>query len=101
MTVHGLNGLAELLGILGAVAAIGLFAFALSVRHRPRVLPGSKGHRADDDTEHERLRADGYIDSFARDIEEAGGGLPLVVRLSTIGFFVWFLLYLILFWSPG
>ena len=101
MTVHGLDSFAELLGMIGAVAAIAVFAFALSVRHRPRVLPGSKGHRDSEDEKHEHLRADGYIDSFARDIEEAGGGPPLVVRLSTIGFFVWFLIYIILFWSPN
>jgi hypothetical protein len=100
MTVHGLNTLAEVLGIVGAVSAIGVLTFALSVRHKPGVLPGSKGHREEGDTEHERIRADGYIDSFSSDIEEAGGGLPLVVRLSTVGFFVWFVLYLVLFWSP-
>jgi hypothetical protein len=100
MTVHGLNALTELLGMIGAVLVIGVFTFALSVKHKPSIRPGSKGHRDDGDAEHERIRADGYIDSFSREIEEAGGGLPLVVQLSTVGFFVWFLLYLILFWSP-
>jgi hypothetical protein len=99
MTVHGLDQLSELLGIIGAVVVIGVFLFALSVRHKRGVLPGSRGHREGDDTEHEQIRADGYIDSFSRDIEEAGGGLPLVVRLSTVGFFAWFLIYIVLFWS--
>jgi hypothetical protein len=101
MTVHGINSVAELLGIIGAVVALTIFAFALAVRHRPKVLPGSGGHRDIEDAEHERIRADGYIDSFSREIEEAGGGLPLIVRLAVILFLAWFVLYLVLFWSPS
>jgi hypothetical protein len=100
MTVHGIDSFAEMLGIIGAIVAIGVFTFALAVRHRPSVLPGSKGHRVIADDEHERISADGYIDSFSKDIEEAGGGLPLVVRLSIVIFLAWFLVYLIRFWSP-
>jgi hypothetical protein len=73
----------------------------VALPHRPKVLPGSKGHRdPQDQTEHEEIRADGYIDSFAGEIEEAGGSLPWIVRLAIPGVLLWWLLYLILNWAP-
>ena len=100
MTVHGINWLAEMLGMIGAFAGFLIFTYALVIQHRPRVLPGSKGHRDIDDTEHEEIRADGYIDSFSKTIEEAGGGVPLVVKLAVVFFLTWFVVYLVAFWSP-
>jgi hypothetical protein len=85
------------------VSALVLFLFALTVAlpHRPKVLPGSKGHRdPSDQPGHEEIRPDGYIDSFAKEIEEAGGALPLIVTLAIPGVLLWWLLYLILNWAP-
>jgi hypothetical protein len=77
-----------------------LFALFLALPHRPRILPGSSGHRnKDDETVHETIRPDGYIDSFSREIEEAGGSLPPVVRIALPGILLWWLVYLILFWT--
>lgn len=100
MTVHGIDSVAELLGIVAAVAGLVAFTLALAIRNRPNVLPGSGGHRTIEDTEHEPIRADGYIDSFSREIEEAGGGLPLIVRLAIVVVLAWFVIYLVLYWSP-
>ena len=80
------------------LGAIGLFAFALAIAlpHRPRVLPGSSGHREQADrTDHEVIRPDGYIDSFSNEIEEAGGSLPPVVQVALPAIILWWLLYLI------
>ncbi len=83
-----------------AGGAFGLFMFGLlvAVTHRPKVPPGSRGHRVDPGgVEHETIRPDGYIDSFAHTIEEAGGSLPplLVFAIPTI--LIWWLVYLILY----
>ena len=46
----------------------------------------------------EHVRADGYIDSFAGLVEEAGGSMPLIVSVFTIGLAVWWASYLLLLW---
>ena len=86
--------------IFGGVVLF-LFALMLGLPHRPKTLPGSSGHRKDSEIgEDEEIRADGYIDSFAGEIEEAGGGMPPVVKLALPGILIWWLLYLILNWTP-
>ncbi len=91
----------EILWVAGGALVLILFAVAVAWPNRASVLPGSKGHRVlEDESEHETIRADGYIDSFAHEIEEAGGGMPLVVKLAVPGILLWWLLYLILFWNP-
>jgi hypothetical protein len=89
--------------VVVVVSVVVLLVFALTVAgpNRPRVLPGSSGHRdPGDQPGHEEIRADGYIDSFAKEIEEAGGGLPLIVKLAIPGVLLWWLMYLILNWAP-
>ena len=102
MTKNILELWPQIVAVVGGI--IGLFLFALAVALPPRhskVRPGSKGHRdAEEDTDHEEIRADGYIDSFAGTIEEAGGGFPPVVRLAIPAILIWWLLTLILFWTP-
>jgi hypothetical protein len=92
----------EILGVLAGAIVLFLFAVTLALPHRPKVLPGSSGHRkAEDETGgHEEIRPDGYIDSFAKEIEEAGGGLPPVIKLVLPGILLWWLIYLILNWTP-
>jgi hypothetical protein len=91
---------AQILAVAGGAAVLLLFALAIALPHRPRTLPGSQGHREPgDEAEHEEIRPDGYVDSFGGEIEEAGGGLPWVVRLALVGVILWWLAYLILNWT--
>jgi hypothetical protein len=78
----------------GAVVLL-LFSVLVAIKHRPDVLPGSQGYRDPDTEGHEEIRADGYIDSFAGVIEEAGGGLPPLLKLALPGILIWFVIYLI------
>jgi hypothetical protein len=91
----------EILAVVGGIIVLFLFSVALGISHRSKTLPGSSGHRpAEEAGEHEEIRADGYIDSFAGVIEEAGGGMPPVVKLALPGILIWWFLYLILNWTP-
>ena len=99
MTQNVLQIWPEIIAVAGGALVLFLFALAIALPHRSKVLPGSEGHReAGDETEHEDIRPDGYIDSFAKEIEEAGGGLPPVVKLALPGILLWWLIYLILNW---
>jgi hypothetical protein len=87
--------------LLGGAAVLFLFAITVAIGHRPKTLPGSSGHREEEaEGEHEVIRPDGYIDSFAKVIEEAGGSLPLVVKIALPGVLLWWLIYLIVYWTP-
>jgi hypothetical protein len=101
MTQNELQLWPEILTVGFGALVLLLFGLALALPHRATRLPGSSGHREREaEVEHEEIRADGYIDSFAGDIEEAGGGLPLVVKLALPGIILWWLIYLILNWTP-
>jgi hypothetical protein len=101
MTQNELQLWPEIATIIGGVLALFLFAVAIALPNRPKTLPGSSGHRSkDEEEEHEEIRPDGYIDSFSGEIEEAGGGLPLVVKLALVGVILWWVGYLILNWTP-
>lgn len=100
MTQNSLQLWPEIMAIAGGILILFLFALTLAIPHHARMLPGSQGHREEgDETEHEEVRADGYIDSFANDIEEAGGGLPPIVKLALPGVILWWLIYLIVNWT--
>jgi hypothetical protein len=87
--------------VVAGAAILMIFAVTIVWPHRPKRPPGVSGHReAGDEAEHEVIRPDGYIDSFAREIEEAGGGLPTVVKLAIPGVLLWWLVYLVLYWTP-
>lgn len=84
--------------VTGALALL-IFGLALSVPHRAKVPPGSKGHRDEVEADEiEDIRPDGYIDSFAEEIEEAGGGMPPLVKVLLPGVLLWWLIYLIVNW---
>jgi hypothetical protein len=101
MTENVLQLWPEILGVIGGSIVLFLFALALGMSHRPKTLPGSSGHRPPEESvEQEEIRADGYIDSFAGEIEEAGGSMPPVVKLALPGILIWWLLYLIFNWAP-
>ena len=86
----------------GRRASLALLAFGLTLAlpQISRVKPGNGGHRPEaEETEHEEIQPDGYIDSFAGEIEEAGGGLPPVMKLAIPAVLLWWLGYLILNWA--
>jgi hypothetical protein len=89
----------QILGVVVGAIVLMVFAIAASMPNRPKVLPGSSGHRAEEESGHEEIRPDGYIDSFGKEIEEAGGGLPLLVKLALPGVLLWWLIYLIVNWT--
>ncbi|MCE5191630.1 MAG: hypothetical protein LLG08_07735 [Actinomycetia bacterium] len=99
----------NVLNVWGEIMAIGIgtvvlviAALAFSFKQHVRTQPGSRGHRPEEEIEEsERVSPDGYIDSFAGLIEEAGGSLPpigwVVIGLVLVSYVV----YLVLFWSPA
>ena len=101
MTQNTLQIGPEIVGVVGGALVLFVFALTLALRHTSKVLPGSSGHREERaEGEHEVIRPDGYIDSFARVIEEAGGSLPPVVRIAIPAVLLWWLIYLIVYWTP-
>jgi hypothetical protein len=111
MTVNVLNIPGEIIATAAGVVVLLIFAITFSILvRRPGTLPGEAGPRTSGAAEQghnvegeekggEVVRADGYIDSFAGKIEEAGGGLPPIVKVSLIGVWIWWLIYLIVNWS--
>ena len=101
MTDNVLQIWPQIISIVGGIVVLAFFALLLGLPHRPKVLPGSSGHRdKNDQSEHEEISPDGYIDHFAGVIEEAGGSLPPVVKLAIPAILIWWLLYLIFNWIP-
>jgi len=101
MTENVLQLWPEIFSVIAGALVLFIFGLAIAIKQKPNVNPGSSGHRSEEDEgEHEEIRPDGYIDSFAKEIEEAGGGLTLIVKLAIPGVLLWWLIYLILFWQP-
>ena len=101
MTANVMDFGLEVFSLLGSALVLFVFALTLALPHRPKTLPGSSGHRDEaDDSVHEEIRPDGYIDEFAGNIEEAGGSLPWIIRIAVPGILLWWLVYLISFWTP-
>jgi hypothetical protein len=86
--------------IAGGATFLLAFAILLTHSHRTSIQPGSKGHRDEKDHKgHEVIRPDGYIDSFSNEIEEAGGSLPPLVRVALPVILLWWLFYIIIYWT--
>ncbi len=111
MTLNVLNVVGEAIMIGGGIVVLLIFAISFSpLVYRPRIPSGGAAeHVAPEDKERheargqesggEHVHADGYIDSFAGLVEEAGGSLPLIVSIFTIGLLIWWAAYLVLEWS--
>ncbi len=111
MSANVLSIWGEVIGIAAGGVILLVFAiFFSSYRTETRVLPGSAGRRTTPGEQKSReqeqeeqggevVSADGYIDSFAGVIEEAGGGPPLLVKIALIAIPLWWLLYIIINWS--
>jgi hypothetical protein len=88
--------LAGTLVFLGAAMAFAFKYRAASAK------AGESGHRPDDQAKDaERVSPDGFIDSFAGVISEAGGGLPFTAWLIMGTVLVCYVVYLFVNWTPG
>ncbi len=110
MVINVLNIPGQLIGIFSAILVLLIFGITFSpLVYRPRVPSGGalettetgekeahEEHGEESGGEH--VRADGYIDSFAGLVEEAGGSLPLIVSVFSIGLLVWWAIYLVTEW---
>jgi len=91
----------EVAAVIGGILVLLIFAVVIGLPQGAGLSAGNQGHRrAEDDTGHEEISADGVIDSFSGEIEEAGGKLPLVVKIALPGVLLSWLIYLILNWTP-
>lgn len=85
----------QILGVVAGALVLIVFAIAVAIPHRPKVLPGSS-LRAGEGPGHEEIRPDEYVDTFSKEVGQARGGLPLIVKLALPGVLLWWLMYLIL-----
>lgn len=111
MTLNVLNVSGQLINILGGALVLLIFAITFSpLVYRPRIPSGAAATESHPDQKEahdakgqesggEHVHADGYIDSFAGLVEEAGGSLPLIVSVFSIGLLIWWAVYLVLEWS--
>ena len=88
----------EIFSVVASIIVMVGAALAFSFRHKAtNADAGEMGPRPKDSEEDvERVSPDGFIDSFAGRISEAGGGMP-VIGWVIIGYVA----YLFLFWNPG
>jgi hypothetical protein len=92
----------EIFTVILWTAVLFAAALALAVRHRAGVTSGRKGHRApEDEGESEIIGPDGYIDSFANTVSEAGGSLPRMALIIMIALIIAYFAYLIIYWQPA
>ena len=91
----------EIIGIVVGAVVLLIFALTFALPLRSRIIPGSRGHRGpDEDGHHEDVRPDGFIDSFNKEIEEAGGGVPWVVVVAIVGVLAVWVAYIVVHWAP-
>jgi uncharacterized membrane protein len=102
MTGNLVEGWGEIIWVIASIAILVAFAVALALPQSGGRKPASRGHRhKGDETGEEEIRPDGYIDSFANEIEEAGGSIPPVVKLAVPVVLLWWLGYIALNWTTG
>jgi len=101
MTLNVLQPVPELITI--AVGALVLIAFAVAMAwpQRPKVLPGSSGQRKEGkEGLPEEIRPEEYIESFSQSVQEARGSVPLFIKLTLAIIAIWWVIYLIVNWTP-
>ena len=88
--------------VVGLIVLLGA-ALALAFKYRATSSrPGEQGNRpteGEEDTE--RVSPDGFIDSYAGVIDEAGGGMPYTGWVIIAVVLVCYVAYLFLFWNAG
>ena len=103
MPLNVMNVPYEIFSIVASIIVMIGAALAFSFRHKAtNADAGEKGPRPEDGEEDtERVSPDGFIDSFAGAISEAGGGMPVIGWVIIGVTAVCYVGYLFLFWNPG
>jgi hypothetical protein len=93
----------ELFAIIAGILVFLGAALAFSFKYRATSSqPAEKGTRPPEGEEdEERVSPDGFIDSFAGTISEAGGGMPLTGWIIMGVVSVCYVVYLFVNWNPG
>ena len=86
--------------IAGMIVFLGA-AMAFAFKYRATsAKAGESGHRPEDQAdEAERVRPDGFIDTFAGVISEAGGGVPFMAWVIMGTTLVCYVVYLFINWK--
>ena len=103
MPANVMNVPYEIFSVVASIIVMIGAALAFSFRHKAtHADAGEKGPRPKDSEEDvERVSPDGFIDSFAGVISEAGGGMPVIGWVIIGVTAVSYVAYLFLFWNPG
>lgn len=85
--------------IAGTIVLLGA-ALAFSFKYRATSdKAGARGRRPEDQTKQAEIAApDGFIDSFAGTISEAGGGVPFMASAIIIAVLAAYVVYLFINW---
>jgi hypothetical protein len=100
MTLNVLQVPAEIVAIVVGTLVLIFGAVALALPHRPKTLPGSSGRREGKEGMYEEIRPDEYIESFNKQVESSAGSAPRFVWLVLAGIIIWWVVYLIVNWTP-
>ena len=92
----------ELFAVIAGIITFLGAALAFAFKYRATSSqPGERGIRpADGEEDTERVSPDGFIDSFAGVISEAGGGMPVTGWLIIAVVAVCYVVYLFINWNP-
>lgn len=90
----------ELWAVIGGTITLLGLALVFAFKYRATSdKAGEKGHRpAGQEREAEIARPDGFIDTFAGRISEAGGGIPFMATIIMLVVIVSYITYLIVNW---
>jgi hypothetical protein len=91
----------EIFSVVAGIIVLLAFALAFAFKYNPTSdKAGEKGTRpADQVKDAEIARPDGFIDSFAGVISEAGGGVPFMATLVILAVLVSYVVYLVANWK--
>ena len=102
MTLNLIDDWSQVIWVIVGIVVLCAFALSLALPQKTPGGPGRNGPRPEEDEgSSEEIRPDGFIDSFSQEIEEAGGGLPPVMKLAIPVVLIWWLGYLIMNWSSA
>ncbi len=101
MTENVLQIIPEIIAVGAGILVFFIFALALALPVRVKMPSGTSGHREKAESmEHEVIKPDGYIDTFANQAHEGGGSIPAILLVGIPGVILWWAIYIIYNWTP-